>query len=82
MTSREAWVNGGDLNTKFFHNSVCHNRLAYRILSITLNVGEEIFNQKDISSCLNKHFSLIFTSDTLTNTNLAPFPPSQTSSSP
>ena len=38
--SRDKWLDEGDRNTKYFHNSTIYNRSINKITSITNSMGE------------------------------------------
>lgn len=61
--SRETWLEEGDKNTKFFHNSVSMRRVRNHISKIKLSDGSEVANPKTIVKEVVDFFSLILNSD-------------------
>ncbi|XP_057842232.1 uncharacterized protein LOC131051668 [Cryptomeria japonica] len=60
---RETWLEEGDKNTKFFHNSVRMRRVINHISKIKLSDGSEVANPKSIATEVVDFFSLILNSD-------------------
>ncbi|XP_059068415.1 uncharacterized protein LOC131858937 [Cryptomeria japonica] len=61
--SRETWLEEGDKNTKFFHNSVRMRRVINHISKINLSDGSEVANPKSIATEAVDIFSLILNFD-------------------
>ncbi|GLJ56609.1 hypothetical protein SUGI_1239030 [Cryptomeria japonica] len=61
--SRYTWLEEGDKNTKFFHNSVRLRRVINHISKIKLSDGFEVANPKIIAKEAIDLFSLILNSD-------------------
>lgn len=61
--SRETWLEEGDKNPKFFHNSVTMRRVINHISRIKLSDDSEVVNPKFIAKEAIDFFSLILNSD-------------------
>ncbi|XP_059073249.1 uncharacterized protein LOC131874050 [Cryptomeria japonica] len=61
--SRETWLEVGDKNTKFFHNSVRMRRVRNHISRIKVSNGSEVVNPIIIAKEVVDFFSLILNSD-------------------
>ncbi|XP_059065840.1 uncharacterized protein LOC131857377 [Cryptomeria japonica] len=61
--SRETWLEVGDKNTKFFHNSIRMRRVRNHISRIKLSNGFEVANPIIIAKEVVDFFSLILNSD-------------------
>ena len=56
---RVKWMQEGERNTKFFHNSVIQNRNSSRIKKLKKRDGSRVETRWDIEAELTKHFSKI-----------------------
>lgn len=54
--SREKWLEEGDRNTKFFHNSTIQNRSLNKITSILTPQGSRTENPSEIANTFVSHF--------------------------
>ena len=53
------WLQEGERNTKFFHNSVIHNRSSSRIQKLKKRDGSRVETRWEIEAELTQHFSEI-----------------------
>ena len=61
--ARVKWVQEGERNTNFFHNSVVHNRNSSRIQRLKTRDGNRVEKRWDIEAELTQHFSEILRED-------------------
>lgn len=74
MRCRSEWLQGGDRNTKFFHNSVTRRRRRNKIDQLEDSVGNTISSQSDLTSHICSYFNSLFTSQ-LPSDLSTPYPP-------
>ena len=59
--SRVKWLREGEKNSKFFHNSVIHNRLGSKIHKIKMSDGTQVENRWEVKEELTIYFKGIMT---------------------
>ena len=57
------WMQEGERNTKFFHNSVIQNKNSSRIQRLKTRDGNRVEMRRDIEAELTQHFSEILRED-------------------
>ncbi|KAF7828542.1 reverse transcriptase [Senna tora] len=67
--ARLDWLQLGDSNTSFFHNSVIHRRRTNRINALKDTVGNWFYTPEDINNHITSYFSACFTA-----THISPIP--------
>ena len=63
QNSRVKWLQEGERNTKFFHNSVLQNRNKSRIHKLKKMAVRKVESRKKIEEVITQHFSDILTED-------------------
>jgi len=61
--SRNLWLQEGEKNTKFFHNSVIQNRHRAKILKIKDREGHTVETRGEVEEVLVSHFSKVLKED-------------------
>ena len=61
--ARVKWMQEGERNTKFFHNSVVQNRNSSRIQILKTRDGNRVETRREIEAELTQHFSEILRED-------------------
>ena len=57
------WLKEGEINTKFFHNSVIQNRNSSRIQRLKTRNGDRVDTRREIEIELTQYFSEILMED-------------------
>lgn len=56
------WLKGGDINSRFFHNSVKNRRRNNRIIKLKDSTGKWLTNKDDLGALMLNYFENLFTS--------------------
>ena len=61
--SRVDWLQEGDRNTAFFHNTVKARRFGKSITSLVSTTGDQLFSKEEISLEATSYFSHLFSKE-------------------
>ena len=61
--SRVDWLQEGDRNTAFFHNTVKARRFRNSITSLVSTIGDQLFSKEEISLEATSYFSHLFSKE-------------------
>lgn len=60
--AKEFWLQGGDTNSRFFHNSVNHRRRNNRIVKLRGPEGDWVTDKSELGNMMVSYFQKLFTS--------------------